>query len=697
MPLPLNQMTIRTSLSLSVAALAIIATIGCGVTGFDAWRGFLTAKHVASVNAETDRLLKAQEALQLERGQTNVALQSAGIASEQVRGSIQALRAAGNEGLRLAIVTLEKTDIPDKDRLIGTMRDSVQAFQEMRKQADTALVQPKDARDLALLKDWYPKASVMLQGIGALWLAASRDISRQDPILGQMAMVKQNAFLMREYAGRERALHGANIAAKRPIGADQQRTIAEMRGAVGVSWQLVRELTANAPPGLSGAVATAQDAFFTDYTSKVAALLKTGGETGTYGLTGAEWLQRTDPALESLIGIKDAAVAVTADHAGTRIRDASGSLTLAAGLLLMALIVAGFTVHTVIRRVVRPIRSMADAMRALAAGDKAIGVPGVERADEIGAMAQAVEVFRENALRNDILTAERAEEQRKAARRHTIDTLTKDFDGRASESLRLVRGSLSGMRDRAEALTNVARDNSERTRGITTNMRDASTHVRTVAGATEELTASVAEIGRQVAASTEIASRAMGEAEATNGLIQGLAEAAERIGTVTQMISGIAARTNLLALNATIEAARAGDAGKGFAVVASEVKSLAAQTAKATGDITAQIAGIQVVTQQSADAIRAFGGTIAMVSEISSAVAASVAEQGRATRDIAASIQYVAARTQEVADQVEGVDAAAASTGEAAAEMLTATGMLTRETARLRDDVDTFLTEVRVA
>lgn len=692
-----KRINIKTTLTAAVGALAMIAVIGCGLAASRAWIEFATARTVGQVNEETDKLLKAQESLQLERGQMNVALQANTVASDQTRAAIQTLRTAGNDGLLAAVERLSRFDIPGRDKLIGDLRASDDRINTLRATADIAIGQSKDARDPGVLKEWYPAASAMLRDIGALWLAASREVSRSDVVVGRMAMVKQNAFLMRESAGRQRAMYGANIAAGRKLGAEQQVMAAEWRGAVGLGRQLVRELATGAPAPLTEAIAHAEDAYFTRFQADLAEVLKRGAETGAYGLSGADWIKLSNPPLAALVGIKDAAVTVTAAHAGARIETSFLHLMAAVVALLLACGVTIFAIRAVVYRVARPIEGMNRAMIALAAGDTTIVIPGADRDDEVGEMAKAVAVFREQAVRNTQLMAERAEEERKrAVRQETIDAMTRVFDGQATQSLGAVRDALAGMQARAERLAAVAQDNRERTRSVTANVQEASSHVQSVASATEELSMSVVEISRHVTASTDITRRAVTEAEATNGLIQGLADAADRVGQVVQMIGGIAAQTNLLALNATIEAARAGEAGKGFAVVASEVKSLATQTAKATDDITTQIAAIQEVTRDSVAAIRTIGATIAEVSGIASSIASSIEEQGTATREIAASIQQAASRVQAVTTHINGVDAAATETGDAATNMRAATDGLTRDAARLRDDVDAFLSQVRI-
>jgi methyl-accepting chemotaxis protein len=253
------------------------------------------------------------------------------------------------------------------------------------------------------------------------------------------------------------------------------------------------------------------------------------------------------------------------------------------------------------------------------------------------------------------------------------------------------------MRSTAESMSSVAEQASRQALAVSSASEQASSNVQTVATAAEELSASIGEISRQVMHAATISSRAVEDAQRTDETMRGLVEAATRIGDVVKLINDIASQTNLLALNATIEAARAGDAGKGFAVVATEVKTLASQTADATGEIDAQIREIQASTRRAVDSIAGIGGTIGEISRISTAIASAIEQQGAATNEIARNVQQAAAGTAEVSRNVSGVTEAAGETGNAATEVLGAASELSRQSAALHDRVEHFLAGIRVA
>jgi len=337
-------------------------------------------------------------------------------------------------------------------------------------------------------------------------------------------------------------------------------------------------------------------------------------------------------------------------------------------------------------------------MERLAGGDLAIHITGKDRTDAIGTLARSLEVFRENAETARRLEAEQqAERQRKAQRQETIDGLIKAFNASVEEMLRTVASSATEMQATSQSMSATAEETSRQAAAVASASEEASTNVQTVAAAAEELTSTVHEITRQVTQSATIANKAVDEVDATNATVEGLADAAQKIGDVVRMIQEIAAQTNLLALNATIEAARAGEAGRGFAVVASEVKALATQTGKATEDIGGQVAAIQGATGHAVTAIQNIGKTISQVSEIATAIAGAVEEQTTATQEISRNTVEAARGTEQVNANIAGVNEAAGATSHAASQVQTASAQLNRETVRLRDTIETFLQEIRAA
>jgi methyl-accepting chemotaxis protein len=353
---------------------------------------------------------------------------------------------------------------------------------------------------------------------------------------------------------------------------------------------------------------------------------------------------------------------------------------------------------TMARAIVKPIVSLTDCMARLAQKDWSAAIPALEREDEVGRMAQAVDVFKQSGIENErLLAAQTAEETMKASRQRAIESHIAEFDRAIGNALQTVSSASEELQATAQSMTATAEETQRQATAVAAASEEATTNVQTVAAASEELASSISEIGRQVVASVEIATQAVNEAERTNAQIKGLAEAAQKIGDVVKLINDIAGQTNLLALNATIEAARAGDAGKGFAVVASEVKSLATQTAKATEEITAKIVEMQAATDNSVAAIGSIGETITRINEIAASIASAVEQQGAATAEIANNAQQVSHGTREVSLNIVNVTQAASETGSASAQVLTSATALAKQSETLRSEVDGFLTSIRAA
>jgi methyl-accepting chemotaxis protein len=322
--------------------------------------------------------------------------------------------------------------------------------------------------------------------------------------------------------------------------------------------------------------------------------------------------------------------------------------------------------------------------------------------DEVGRLAAAFNGMLSEVAEGRARAIERSQErerqqERQQQRAAQLSELTRTFDQQATAVIETVLSAAVEMRDAAHSMTETAAKTSLQSTTAAATSKQASTNVQTVAVATEELAGSTGEIGRQVTESARITQAAVSEAEGTSRTMRSLAEAAEQIGQVVKLISDIAGQTNLLALNATIEAARAGDAGRGFAVVASEVKSLAVQTAKATGDISSKILSMQHVTGEAVAAIERISSTIAKVSEIAAVIAAAVEEQAAATREIAANVQQAANGTQDVSGTIGEVSVAAGHTGKSATVVLEAATRLSGEATGLKQEVDRFLTAVKAA
>jgi methyl-accepting chemotaxis protein len=367
--------------------------------------------------------------------------------------------------------------------------------------------------------------------------------------------------------------------------------------------------------------------------------------------------------------------------------------------LVLAALAGAFAFWTTIFGVTRPLRAITDCMRRLSQGERGLSIPGAGRSDEIGSMAEALQVFRDNAEETIRLREEQkaAQEQASADRKAARLRLAEDFQSAVGGIIESVSNASAQLVSAANLLSSTADSTQERSGAVAASSEETSANVQGVAAASEQLAATVSEIGRQVGTSRVIANEGVKQADATNARVNELSQSADRIGDVIGLINSIAGQTNLLALNATIEAARAGDAGKGFAVVAQEVKALAAQTAKATSEIESQIASMQSATRDAVGAIAEITETINQMSEISGAIAAAVEQQGLTTKEISRNVLEAARGTTEVASSISEVSRGASETGAASMEVLSSATSLSGESRNLKLEVEKFLASVRAA
>ncbi|CUW39229.1 putative Methyl-accepting chemotaxis protein [Magnetospirillum sp. XM-1] len=389
----------------------------------------------------------------------------------------------------------------------------------------------------------------------------------------------------------------------------------------------------------------------------------------------------------------------TADEKAAEVHDRIGNFgTLSMVIGVVALVVGLIFAVTIGRGITRPLGGLVEAVRRLAAGDTALTVPGAERLDEFGPLAKALDGWRVGLI---AAAAREAEEQKalaqREARQKAIETATQRFDESIEATLGRVKAAVEELHGSADTLSANAEQTQRQSGAVSSATDEATANVGTVASASAQLSSSIHEISRQVRQSSDIAKAAESEAEEATRKISGLVEAAQRIGHVVNLISDIASQTNLLALNATIESARAGEAGKGFAVVANEVKHLAGQTARATDEITQQIATVQTETQSAVAAISGISGTISRINELATIIAGAVEEQGAATAEIARNVDQANEGTREVASNISGVALAASETGRMAQAVFQSANGLLEESAALEHEVRQFLADVRAA
>ncbi|WP_404380440.1 methyl-accepting chemotaxis protein [Caenispirillum salinarum] len=665
-------MGIRTKITLGFAAVLAVLV---AVSGTSLWSADRTG-------TEVDRFARMvaaeQRAADIRQKFSAMRIQEQIFATEGTPGAAKLLQ---NAAADLEPLLAETVESAHSDGLRSTAQMGAKAFTEYMS-AFTSFVEVRTAWDAEVENRLQPNAQTVLESIS---------IMIDDALLNNQAEVASYLRPAREHALSMRY----NIA--RFLGTKDQETAEAVTRNIEdivtplrlVEYALPKAKENETYMGLIAAHKEVAESFavVAESTQKLQAIQTFTLSSRARALDAAVDAIQTG-VREEENRIKDATLAMT--DMATTITPIVGGAGLLIGLVLAVLIGTGLS---------RPIQAMTGAMTRLADGDLSVDVPARGRGDEIGRMADAVEVFKEHAEANQRMETERAEMARKAEeeRRSLMQGLADDFENTVGGIVSSVSAASSQMKQTAEGMASSAEDASRQATFVASASEEASSNVQTVAAASEELHASIAEIGRQVSQSSNIAHDAVREAQRTDEMVRGLAEAATKIGTVVAMITDIAEQTNLLALNATIEAARAGDAGKGFAVVAHEVKALANQTSNATGQISAQITEIQNATQDTVDAIGSISRIIGEIDSIGSTIAAAVEEQTAATQEIARNVQQAAQGTQEVSTHIAGVTKAASETGTASTHVLDASQDLSNQADRLTHEMQQFLMQVRAS
>ncbi|WP_257165323.1 methyl-accepting chemotaxis protein [Bradyrhizobium sp. SRS-191] len=554
-----------------------------------------------------------------------------------------------------------------------------------------------DIAQMKTLRDQLQDAVRQIKSGRAALLPGGEDLAAKTAKLSISARISKEPEVMTAVADIDTRLQLVRIATWRFLALRDAKAASAFRAGVDNVEQRLATLEGNSPPAsVLAAIAPVKaslDLNKNAFEATAAATLK----------SEEVYANAIEPLIaRSIETLKAAEASINSDYHAAR-TTAEGAIGHTISLQMQvgaAAVLFGCLVAFLIARgIVGPLAAMTRAMGRLASGEVAVEIPGRGARDEIGAMATAIQVFKDNMAETERLRAEHAdaEARQEHARKADMARLAHQFEQAIGEIIDAVSHASAELEASAGTLTSTAARGQDLSTEVAAASQEASSNVQTVASAAEELSSSVSEISRQVQESARIAGEAVAQANRTNERVGTLSKQAARIGDVLELISSIAGQTNLLALNATIEAARAGEAGRGFAVVAAEVKALAEQTAKATGEIAQQVSGIQAATEESVGSIQEIGNTIGRLSEISAAVSAAVEEQGAATQEISRNVQHAANGTQRVSRNIDDVQRGASETGSASAQVLTAARSLSAESGRLKREVSRFLGSLQAA
>ncbi|TAK49845.1 MAG: HAMP domain-containing protein [Xanthobacteraceae bacterium] len=679
---------IRFILPLITSVLVFLMLMVSGYLVLDSYRQKEAANRFIEMNRISGHFLIGNGEWAIERGMSNAALRAGEAAAPAVRSEIAQHRALADQSLQAALSGLAGVaEMRGGQKDIEAVQQAHAEVVRLRARIDGAIGKSADARPGVVADEAVPTLTRLIDRAGHLRLMLETLTLSPATRIGQLVQLRHLGAEMAEYAGRERAQLAGIINARRPMSEQDFQVLAEGRGHIVQAWEAIAILRSRAdtPAGLANSIGAVEKQYFGSYGELRGAVLG-AGTSGAYLVDGRDYFDRATMAINAVLTMNREMGGTAASAADAEVADSTGRSLIAAGVFALGLMLALAGLWVTFMRIVRPLSAMTRAMEKLAAGDLTVMVESRARRDEIGLMAVAVQVFKDNAIakarleeRQEVAAVEAGRNRSKA-----LMDMAEKIESESRSAIATIEGTTEKVGGVSHSMSEFALSVSRDSQSVAAASEEALVNAQTVSAAAEQLSNSIGEISTQVTRASAVARVAVESGQRAGDTIRSLTEAVARISEVTQLIGDIADQTNLLALNATIESARAGEAGKGFAVVAAEVKNLANQTARSTADIDRQIGEIRAVTNAAVEAVNEIGVNIQEIDSVSAAIAAAMEQQGAVTQEIARNVAQTADAAREVSARIQHVSASASEVGHRAGDVSSAVDTVNANVAELR-------------